>query len=197
MAAFCPNSNKYHPNCCNLHCRNHSCQNAISYMIQENAETFRWNEIHKSRFTSGTRTRRLFLTLLSQLPPEGSPTLMQWLGLCRQMILRATLVVALLLVGAPTADKSRMTTQTKRGSTLLLRAGGWANNPIPFNISFMKFQPKPQNGNWKFMKTPAKEVGFGICNVRSMLRQLIKDYHNTRVQQTSWLHRRPDGKGMQ
>jgi len=102
------------------------------------------------------------------------------------MILRAMLVAALLLVGPPTADKSRVMTSKKKKGTLVLQAGGWANNPILFNISFMKFQPKPQNGNLKFMKIPAKEIGFGIWNVRRMLRpQLIKEYYNTRVQHTS------------
>jgi hypothetical protein len=40
------------------------------------------------------------------------------------MILRAMLVVVLLLVEPPTADKSRVMTQTKRG-TLVIQAGGW------------------------------------------------------------------------
>jgi hypothetical protein len=82
-------------------------------------------DTQQSHFTSGTRTRRLFLTLISQVPPEGIPNLTQWLGLCHQMILRATLVVAWLLVGLPIADKSRVMTQKKRG-TLVLQAGGWA-----------------------------------------------------------------------
>jgi hypothetical protein len=49
------------------------------------------------------------------------------------------------------------------------------------------------------MKTPAKEFGFGIWNVRTMLRpQLIKripQYRSTTYM--SRLHRRPDGKGKQ
>jgi hypothetical protein len=48
------------------------------------------------------------------------------------------------------------------------------------------------------MKTPAKE--FGIWNVRTTLRpQLIKEYHNSKVQHTcmSLLYGRPDGKGKQ
>jgi len=82
-------------------------------------------DTQQSHFTSGTRTRRLFVTLISHTPPEGTPTLTQWWGLCHQMILRAMQVVALLLVGPPIADKSRVMTQTKRG-TLVLQAGSWA-----------------------------------------------------------------------
>ena len=47
-------------------------------------------------------------------PPEGITTLTQYGGLCGEIILRAMLVVALLLVGTPMSDRSKVMTQTFR-----------------------------------------------------------------------------------
>jgi len=47
------------------------------------------------------------------------------------------------------------------------------------------------------MKTLARKFGFGIWNVRTMLRpQLLKEYHKSTTYM-SWLYGRPDGKGKQ
>jgi len=50
------------------------------------------------------------------------PTLPQWRGLCGQLILRAMLAVARLLVGPPMPRRSKVMTQTKR-HTLILQVG--------------------------------------------------------------------------
>ena len=67
------------------------------------------------------------------LPPKGIPTLTQWWGLRSQMILRAMLVVAQLLVGRPMSDRSKVMTQTKR-DTLVLQVGSWASGWQPVTV---------------------------------------------------------------
>jgi len=42
-------------------------------------------------------------------------TLLQWWDSCDQIILRATLTVALLLVGSPMPDRSKVTMTNKKG----------------------------------------------------------------------------------
>ena len=64
---------------------------------------------------------------------QGVPALTQWWGLHGKMILRAVLSVMQLLVGPPVPDRSKMMTQTKR-DTLILLVGCRAKNPTPLNI---------------------------------------------------------------
>jgi hypothetical protein len=56
-------------------------------------------------------------------PPETIPTLSLWWSLCGQMILRAMSAVALLLVGPPMPDRSKVMTQTKRDTRVLPSCG--------------------------------------------------------------------------
>ena len=59
------------------------------------------------------------------LPPNGIPALTLCRGLRDQMIPRAMLAVALLLLGSPMPDRSKVMTQTER-DVLVLQVGGWA-----------------------------------------------------------------------
>lgn len=61
----------------------------------------------------------LFKVTTVSKPSAGVPTLTQWWDLRGHMILRTMLTVALLLVGSPMPDGSKVMIQTK-GDTLVL-----------------------------------------------------------------------------
>ena len=66
-----------------------------------------------------------YIAITNHNPTEGIPTWRQWWGLRGQMILRPMLTVALLLVRPSMPVRSKVMTQTKRG-TVVLQFGGWA-----------------------------------------------------------------------
>jgi hypothetical protein len=87
-----------------------------------------------------------YLDVLSiNCPPEGVSTLMLWEGLSGQIIPRAMPAVALLLVGPPLPDRSKVMTQTKR-DTLVLQVGSYAKGQFPIHVKNV-FAKKSQRRN--------------------------------------------------
>ena len=110
---------------------------------------------------------------------EGIPTLMWWWSLCGQMILRAVLVVAWLLVEPPMPDRSKVMTQTKR-DTLVLQVGGWVWGwqPHPIKNIFVEKLLKSETG-WKQhrWRSMSKDLQVGtwkiLCLYWSVTRNIL------------------------